>query len=58
MPLASPDRAPCQSHVRTNEEPQTWKSRQTTIWPSDRIVVIDEYGIAQEPEDQEGMSGV
>jgi hypothetical protein len=28
------------------------------VWPADRIVVIDDYGIAQEPEDQEGMSDV
>jgi hypothetical protein len=58
MPLASPGSAPCQPHARTNEEPQTWDSSQTTIWPSDRIVVIDDYGIAQEPENQEGMSDV
>ena len=29
-----------------------------SVWPADRIVVIDDYGIAQEPEDQEGMSDV
>ena len=29
-----------------------------SIWPSDRIVVIDDYDIAQEPEEQEGMSDV
>jgi DNA-binding GntR family transcriptional regulator len=29
-----------------------------SIWPSDRIVVIDDYDIAQEPEKQEGMSDV
>jgi GntR family transcriptional regulator len=29
-----------------------------SIWPADRILVIDEYDIAQEPEHQEGMSDV
>jgi hypothetical protein len=29
-----------------------------SVWPADRVVVIDDYGIAQEPEDQEGMSDV
>lgn len=29
-----------------------------SIWPSDRIAVIDDYDIAQEPEAQEGMSDV
>ena len=29
-----------------------------SVWPSDRVVVIDDYDIAQEPEDQEGMSDV
>jgi GntR family transcriptional regulator len=29
-----------------------------SVWPSDRIVIIDDYDIAQEPEDQEGMSDV
>jgi DNA-binding GntR family transcriptional regulator len=29
-----------------------------SVWPADRIVVIDDYDIAQEPEDQEGMSDV
>jgi GntR family transcriptional regulator len=29
-----------------------------SVWPSDRITVIDEYDIAQEPEHQEGMSDV
>ena len=29
-----------------------------SVWPADRIVVIDDYIIAQEPEDQEGMSDV
>jgi hypothetical protein len=29
-----------------------------SVWPADRVVVIDDYDIAQEPEDQEGMSDV
>lgn len=29
-----------------------------SIWPSDRILVIDDYDIAQEPEEQAGMSDV
>jgi GntR family transcriptional regulator len=29
-----------------------------SVWPSDRIVVIDDYAIAQAPEDQTGMSDV
>lgn len=28
------------------------------VWPSDRVVVIDDYDIAQEPERQEDMSDV
>lgn len=29
-----------------------------SVWQSDRIVVIDGYDIAQEPEEQDGMSDV
>ena len=29
-----------------------------SIWPANRIVVIDEYNLAQEPEDDEGLSDV
>lgn len=29
-----------------------------SVWPSDRIIVIDDYDIAQVPEEQEGMSDV
>jgi GntR family transcriptional regulator len=29
-----------------------------SVWPSERIVIIDDYDITQEPEDQEGMSDV
>lgn len=29
-----------------------------SVWPSDRIVVIDDYGIAQAPEDVDGLSDV
>jgi len=29
-----------------------------SVWPSDRVIVIDDYDITQEAEDQAGMSDV
>jgi hypothetical protein len=29
-----------------------------SVWSADRVVVIDDYDIAQEPEHQEGVSDV
>jgi hypothetical protein len=29
-----------------------------SVWPADRIFVIDDYDIAQDPEDAEGLSDV
>lgn len=29
-----------------------------SVWPADRIVILDDYEIAQEPEDLQGVSDI
>ena len=44
-------------HNATDENGDTLEVSES-VWPADRICVIDDYEIAQAPEDQEGMSDV
>lgn len=44
-------------HNAADENGDTLEASES-VWSADRIVVIDDYDIAQEPEHQEGMSDV
>lgn len=44
-------------HNATDENGSTLEVSES-VWPSDRIVIIDDYDIAQEPAAQEGLSDV
>ena len=44
-------------HNATDEDGNTLEVSES-VWPSDRVIVIDNYDIAREAEDQAGMSDV
>jgi GntR family transcriptional regulator len=44
-------------HNATGEDGNTLEVSES-VWPSDRVIVIDSYDITQEAEDQAGMSDV
>lgn len=44
-------------HNASDEDGNTLEVSES-VWPADRIFVIDDYDIAQDPEDAEGLSDV
>jgi GntR family transcriptional regulator len=43
-------------HTAADEEDEILEVSES-VWPADRIVILDDYLITQEPEDVQGQSG-